>query len=67
MDAGFTMLKKMPKKIFPRVIMAFSCLVMFVVQMFALKFSSISLMFVAGVVGLIAFLIQRMKKGGCAE
>jgi chromate transporter len=64
LDAGLTMLKKMPAKLFPRVIMMISCLTMFAVQMFALKFSSISLMLIAGAVGLLAFLIQGMKKEG---
>ena len=67
LDAGFTMFKKMPKKIFPRVILGFSGLMMFLIQMFAVKFSSISLMFIAGIVGLIAFLIQEMKRGGRAS
>ena len=64
LDAGLTMLKKMPAKLFPRVILGFSCVIMFLVQMFALKFSSISLMLIAGAVGLLAFLIQGMKKEG---
>lgn len=67
LDAGLTMFKKMSKKIFPRVVMAISCIIMFLVQIFALKFSSISLMLIAGAVGLTAFLIQEMKKEGSVE
>ena len=64
LDAGLTMLKKMPAKIFPRVIMIISTLAMFVVQMFALQFSSISLMLIAGGAGLFASLIQGIKREG---
>lgn len=67
LDAGIKMFKKMQKKIFPRAIMAIACIIMFLVQMFALKFSSISLMLIAGAVGLAAFLIQDIKKEGRAE
>ena len=67
LDAGLTMFKKMQKKIFPRAIMTIACIIMFLVQMFALKFSSIGLMLIAGAVGLATFLIQDMKKEGRAE
>ncbi|MBO5098140.1 MAG: chromate transporter [Agathobacter sp.] len=67
LDAGIKMFKKMSKKIFPRVIMALSCITMFFVQMFAIKFSAISLMLIAGAVGLVAFLIQGRKKEESVE
>ena len=67
LDAGITMFKKMSKKIFPRVIMALSCITMFFVQMFAIKFSAIGLMLIAGAVGLVAFLIQGRKKEESVE
>ena len=67
LDAGIKMFKKMSKKIFPRVIMVLSCIIMFFVQMFAIKFSAISLMLIAGAVGLVAFLIQGRKKEESVE
>ena len=66
LDAGITMLKKMPKKKLPRVIMVCSSMAMLCVNIFAWNFSSISLMLIAAVVSLVIFLIQRTtkQKGG---
>lgn len=64
--AGFTMLKKMSPKTLPRMIMACSFVMMFLVNLFSWKFSSISMMLVAAVVSLICFVIQDAKKGGKA-
>ena len=61
--AGFTMLKKMSPKTLPRMIMACSFVMMFLVNLFSWKFSSISMMLVAAVVSLICFVIQDAKKG----
>lgn len=65
-NAGFTMLKKMSPKTLPRMIMACSFVMMFLVNLFSWKFSSISMMLVAAVVSLICFVIQDAKKGGKA-
>ena len=64
LDAAFSMMKKMPQKLLPRAIMACSALVMLLVNAFSWNFSSISLMVLAGVVGLTAFCIR--EKGGKA-
>jgi len=56
LDAGITMVKKMHKKFVPRVIMVCSFLIMLTINIFALNFSSISLMLVAAIVSLFIFI-----------
>lgn len=58
LDAAITMIKKMHKKILPRAIMICSCVAMLCVNIFALDFSSISLMVIAAVVSLSIFVIN---------
>ena len=68
-DAGITMIKKMPKKKMPRVIMICSCIVMLCVNVFAWDFSSISLMLIVAAVSLVIFLINGApeQKGGAKQ
>ena len=68
-DAAVTMIKKMKKKIFPRVIMISAFLVMTVVNIFSWNFSSINLMLIAGVLSLIIFAVQTEpdRKGGAKK
>ena len=68
-DAAITMIKKMKKKIFPRVIMISAFLVMTVVNIFSWDFSSINLMLIAGVLSLIIFAVQTApdRKGGAKK
>ena len=63
-NAGYTMLKKMPAKRMARIIVVCSFVIMFLVNMFALKFSSITMMMVAALVSLVCFLLQETKKEG---
>lgn len=65
-DAAITMLKKMKKKLMPRIIMLCSCGVMLCVNVFAWNFSSISLMVIAGVVSLVIYVMcgTPKQKGG---
>lgn len=65
-NAGFKMLKKMSPKTLPRMIMACSFVVMFLVNLFSWKVSAISMMLVAALISLICFVIQDAKKGGKA-
>ena len=58
LDAGIKMIRKMHKKVIPRIIMACSALAMFLIDIFALRISSIVLMLVAAVVSLSIFLIK---------
>lgn len=68
-DAAITMIQKMKKKIFPRVIMISAFLVMMIVNIFSWNFSSINLMLIAGVLSLIIFAVQTApgRKGGAKK
>lgn len=70
LDAAMTMIKKMPKKPLPRNIMCASFVAMMVINITAIKFSTVSLMLVAGAVSLVIFIVQGTtdaKKGGGAK
>ena len=66
LDAAITMVKKMHKKKLPRAIMVCSCIAMLCINIFALDFSSISLMIIAAVVSLTIFIANGApeQKGG---
>ena len=66
LEAAITMVKKMHKKVLPRTIMVCSCIVMLCINIFALNFSSISLMLVAAVISLTVFIASGspQQKGG---
>ena len=68
-DAAVTMIKKMHKKVLTRAIMVCSCIAMLCIDIFALNFSSISLMIVAAVVSLTVFIINGApeQKGGAKK
>ena len=69
LDAAITMVKKMHKKKLPRAIMVCSCIAMFCINIFALDFSSISLMIIAAVVSLTIFIVNGApeQKGGANQ
>ena len=69
LDAAITMIKKMHKKKLPRTIMACSCIAMLCINIFAWKFSSISLMLVAAAVSLTIFILNGApeQKGGAKK
>lgn len=66
LDAGITMIQKIQKKPLPRAIMLCACAAMLVINVFSLKFSSIALMLIAGVISLIIFMAKDApaQKGG---
>lgn len=66
-NAGMNMLKKMKNELLPRIIMVCSLVVMFLSNIFAWNFSSISLLLVAALVSLICFVLQDAGKEGKAE
>ena len=68
-DAAITMIKKMKKKVFPRVIMACSFVAMMLVNIFSWSFSSINLMLAAGILSLMIFTVQKIskEKGGAGK
>ena len=67
LDAAFTMIKKMPKKKFPRAVMLSSFGVMLAVNFLSIRFSSITLMLVAAAVSLLVFAAKGApEQKGCA-
>ena len=66
-NAGINMFKKMEKNPLSRVIMVCSLVTMFLINVFAWNFSSISMLVVAALVSLICFVLQDKKKEGKAE
>lgn len=62
--AAVNMLKKMKPMPLPRIIAGCACAVMLAVNFLSLKFSSITLMILAGAVGLAVFLAKGQKGGG---
>jgi chromate transporter len=68
LDAAIKMIRKMQKKPVPLTIMCCSFLTIFLVDIFALRVSSIALMLIAAVISLTIFLIKRNAgKAGAAE
>ena len=65
-DAAVKMIRKMQKKPIPRTIMLCSFAAMMLINVFSLRFSSISLMVIAAVISLVIFLVQGSPsmKGG---
>lgn len=66
LDAAINMIKKMPKRIFPGIIMGCSFCIMMLVNIFSWRFSTINLMLIAGVISLLIFTVQKpsQEKGG---
>ena len=64
LDAAVTMLKKMQKKLLPRAIMLGSAVLMLCINVFSLRFSSILVMLLAGVVSISIFLASQGKQKG---
>ncbi|MBR6086266.1 MAG: chromate transporter [Spirochaetales bacterium] len=58
-DAALKMMRKIPKRLLPRIITACSAVAMFLIDIFSLRFSSIALMLIAAVVSLCIFAIRR--------
>ena len=69
LDVGMTMIKKLPKKPLPRSIAFSSFAAMMIINLFALDFSSIALMLIAGVISLALFILKDAPdaKGGAAK
>lgn len=69
LDAAITMIKKMPKKPFPRGIMLCSFAAMLLINIFSWNFSSISLMLAAAAVSFVVYFIQEKlpQKGGAEK
>ena len=61
-DAGIKMIRMMEKKPLPLIILICSIIMMLAIDFFALNFSSIMMMLVAGVIGLSVFVITGGRK-----
>ena len=65
LDAAVKMIKKMPKKVLPRVFMLSAFTAMLLINFFSVRISSIILMLTAGFVSLIIFMARKPSaKGG---
>ena len=58
LDAALKMIRKMHKRLVPQTIMVCSAVAMFLIDVFALRFSSITLMLIAAAVSLSIFVIK---------
>lgn len=63
LDAALKMIKKMPKKPVPRTIAGCTAVLMMVINVFSLKFSSVGLMLVAGIISLAVFSVNGGRAG----
>ena len=61
LSVAITMLRKMPPKLFPRIIAGCACAIMLVINFLALNFCSILLMLICGTISLLFFSLR--KKG----
>ena len=66
LNVAVNMLKKMKPQPMPRIIAGCAFAVMLTINFLSLKFSSITLMLIAGAAGLILFLVKE-RKGGAAK
>lgn len=67
LNAAFNMIKKMPAKVFPRIVMLCFFADMLCINLFSWNFSSLTLMLTSAAVSLTLFLIKnvlKQKKGG---
>ena len=62
LSVGINMIKKMKKKILSLSIMSFSCLLMLIINIFSVNFSSAALMLTAGIISLIIFTVSDKTK-----
>ena len=69
LDAALMMIKKMPKKQFPRTVMLSSFGIMMAVNFLSVRFSSITLMLAAAIVSLAVFVVKGapVQKGGAEK
>ncbi|SCY25311.1 chromate transporter [Butyrivibrio sp. INlla14] len=68
LDAALKLIRKMQKKPFQVVVLITAFIIMMVVNLFAVKISSITLMLIAGACGLLVYALAKIKKkGDCAR
>ena len=64
LDAAIRMIRKMPKKPFPVAVTICAFIAMLLISIFSLRVTSIMLMLIAALIGLVVFLITGRKEGG---
>lgn len=62
LNAGFSMMKNMPKTVMSKIIMACSLAGMLLINIFSWNFSSISLMMAAAAVSLVYFIVRDLRR-----
>lgn len=62
LNAGFSMMKNMPKTVLSKIIMACSLAGMLLINIFSWNFSSISLMMAAAAVSLVYFIVRDLRR-----
>lgn len=62
LNAGFSMMKNMPKTVMSKIIMACSLAGMLLINIFSWNFSSISLMMAAAAVSLVCFIVRDLRR-----
>jgi chromate transporter len=65
--AGYNLYKKMKKNKFSYVVLACACAIMLAIDFFAWNFSTIYLLILSGVAGVVFYHIHRLKKGKKVE
>lgn len=65
--AGFNLYKKMKKSAFSITVLICACLIMLAINFFSWNFSTIYMLIIAGVLGLMFFHIQKLVKGKKVE
>lgn len=63
LDAAVRMIRKMPKKPFAAAVTACAFIAMLLINIFAVRLSSITLMLIAAFAGLAVFMVQKRKEG----
>ena len=61
--AGYNLFKKMKKNLFSKTILVCACLIMLAINFFAWNFSTIYLLIIAGVLGIVFAHIQSIREG----
>ena len=65
--AGYNLFKKMKKSTFSIIVLMIACLIMLAINFLGWNFSTIYMLLIAGVLGIMFFHIQKLVKGGKTE
>jgi chromate transporter len=65
--AGYNLFKKMKKSTFSIIVLMIACLIMLAINFLGWNFSTIYMLLIAGVLGVMFYHIQKLVKGGKEE